>query len=221
MLERLDFLSCPRCGEALEPESGRLECFYGHTFPMVDGLPVFLTQSVEDSPASRESFSRQWAHFDYSEDRTWGSSAAQRRAEFLVQVNLAEDDLKGKRVLDAGCGNGVLSNEISTFGCEVVGADVSDAVRAAHLQFTDNPRLAAPVRSGRLAAPCRPCRAPRRSLSRRVSPPTRETPARLPTGGPAWSLPAVLPPSGSTGRCWVDARGQAVRAEADRSPSRA
>jgi ubiquinone/menaquinone biosynthesis C-methylase UbiE len=141
VLERLDFLSCPRCGEAFEPGSGLLQCFYGHTFPVVDGLPVFLTHSVEDSTAIQESFSRQWAHFDYSEDRTWGESAAERRSVFLQQVNLTEEDLKGKRVLDAGCGNGVLSNEISTFGCEVVGADVSDAVRAAHIQFAGNPRL--------------------------------------------------------------------------------
>ncbi len=132
----LDLLVCPIDGTGLREEGSHLLCTSAHRFPIIDGLPSF-------APARdpiRSSFSQQWAAFDYH-DRTWGSTADERRRRFPRQVNLDPEQLVGKLVLDAGCGNGMLSNEITKFECDVVGIDISGSVRRAAQIFANNARL--------------------------------------------------------------------------------
>jgi SAM-dependent methyltransferase len=84
----------------------------------------------------RTSFSAQWAEYDHeAEDKTWGQTLEKRIEDFLRMVDMSPAELRGKRVLDAGCGNGMLSRAITDFGCEVVAADLSDSVVAAHRHF--------------------------------------------------------------------------------------
>ena len=54
---------------------------------------------------------------------------------FLKELDVDPDDLRGKVVLDAGCGNGSLSRVINRFGCETVAADVSASAEAAFQHF--------------------------------------------------------------------------------------
>jgi SAM-dependent methyltransferase len=80
---------------------------------------------------SFESFSLQWSKYEY-EDRTWfKDDADQRREEFLYNMQLSADDLNGKLVLDAGCGNGRLTAAVARYGAEVVGMDFSRSVERA------------------------------------------------------------------------------------------
>jgi SAM-dependent methyltransferase len=129
---------CADC-YGVEVESGQLICAGGHLFPIRKGVPrLGLTDAMEteDSRSIRESFSRQWKHYDYeAEDRTWGQTRAERRADFVRFVDMPADSLRGKLVLDAGCGNGLLSGEMRSFGCEVVAADISDSVEDASRYF--------------------------------------------------------------------------------------
>ena len=74
------------------------------------------------------SFGRQWERFDPARDRTWGLDLDRRRAQFLVDLDLPAQWFPGKRVLDAGCGNGMLTSAIATLGCDTWGVDVSDSV---------------------------------------------------------------------------------------------
>jgi 2-polyprenyl-3-methyl-5-hydroxy-6-metoxy-1,4-benzoquinol methylase/uncharacterized protein YbaR (Trm112 family) len=146
----LNWVVCPRCGEDLvvddverseDPEdadlaSGALCCRSGHMYPIRNGVPRLLeSERFESAAAARsinESFSREWGHFDYDEDRTWGETVEQRRTDFLRHIDHDAASLRGKAVLDAGCGNGMLSHAMSTFGCEVVATDLSESVEAAH-----------------------------------------------------------------------------------------
>lgn len=143
----LDWLVCPLCGHDLEPrdgvgrdgvevDHGLLACDEGHVFPVVGGVPRLLPAArleSDDARSLRESYSRQWEHYDYAaDDRTWGQTLAERREDFLRLVDHAPDELRGKLVLDAGCGNGALSKAISDFGCEVLAADISNTVERAH-----------------------------------------------------------------------------------------
>jgi SAM-dependent methyltransferase/uncharacterized protein YbaR (Trm112 family) len=132
--------NCAVC-YGFEVESGRLACAAGHLFPLRGGVPrLGLTDALEtaDSRSIRESFSQQWKHYDYeAEDRTWGQTRAERRADFLRFVDMPADSLRGKLVLDAGCGNGLLSGEMRNFGCEVVAADISDSVEDAFRYFAE------------------------------------------------------------------------------------
>jgi SAM-dependent methyltransferase len=87
-----------------------------------------------DAPAIQASFDWEWEHFAYS-DRTWGWTVQERRDLFLKEVGVEPQDLVGRVVLDAGCGNGSLSRALNDFGCEVVAADVSTSVVAAYRHF--------------------------------------------------------------------------------------
>jgi 2-polyprenyl-3-methyl-5-hydroxy-6-metoxy-1,4-benzoquinol methylase len=143
----LEWLVCPLCeqdlelrgddgGDAAHVDEGTLVCRGNHAFPVEGGVPRLLPGSrleSDDARSLRKSYSRQWQHFDHTaDDRTWGQTLAERRADFLRLVDRSPEELRGKLVLDAGCGNGALSSAISDFGCEVLAADISDAVEAAH-----------------------------------------------------------------------------------------
>jgi SAM-dependent methyltransferase len=133
------YLACPVCGGELEVGDDAVVCRNAHRFPIHHGVPLLIA-SRENADITK-SFSHEWAQYDYDEDRTWGTTVEQRLDEFLEHVQLTAGELEGKRVLDAGCGNGALSNAITTLGCDVVATDISESVFAAARRFQDNPRL--------------------------------------------------------------------------------
>ena len=80
---------------------------------------------------SNESFGRQWQEYQYG-DRTWfKDDLALRTGEFLVSMDLPEDGLRGRLLLDAGCGNGKLTASVAAYGAEVVGMDLSRSIERA------------------------------------------------------------------------------------------
>jgi 2-polyprenyl-3-methyl-5-hydroxy-6-metoxy-1,4-benzoquinol methylase/uncharacterized protein YbaR (Trm112 family) len=81
---------------------------------------------------SNESFSLQWARYQY-EDRTWFKDDTDlRRGEFLQSMDLPAERLDGALVIDGGCGNGRLTASVARYGAEVVGMDLSRSVERAH-----------------------------------------------------------------------------------------
>lgn len=144
------WLKCPLCDspfECKEPqaaadgeiEGGRLECSQGHAFPILAGVPTLLPASELAGQQGRgkthaaeisESFSAEWSEFD-PEQRTWHETVEDRRKLFLKEVGCSAEDLAGKVVFDAGCGNGSHSDGISRLGCDVVAVDVSESVYSA------------------------------------------------------------------------------------------
>jgi 2-polyprenyl-3-methyl-5-hydroxy-6-metoxy-1,4-benzoquinol methylase len=101
----------------------------GHRFPVTAGV-ARLTGSDENRDINLF-FTQQWDQFDYSRDRTWGFAAPERIAHFLKQMDLGQADVAAKLVLDAGCGNSVLSDAVAQLGATVVATDISDSVFAA------------------------------------------------------------------------------------------
>jgi len=76
-----------------------------------------------------QSFSNEWAEHEYGQTRTWGLNVGQRKQRFIHQMDLLDpNELKGKLLLDAGCGNGELSIGLSTLGLRVVAMDLSRSV---------------------------------------------------------------------------------------------
>lgn len=137
-----------REGVLYAPRSGR-------AWPIINGVPSMLDAAFTDEFLERHaatiaehpqlsaltlkggrdddwSFSAEWDdHFSHEVDRTWGWTVAERVAQFFMETASDAEWLKGKLVLDAGCGNGVLSEELSKYGATVVGLDFSSSVMAA------------------------------------------------------------------------------------------
>lgn len=90
-----------------------------------------LPRAIFDA-RSNKSFSLQWQMYQYG-DHTWFKDDTElRRREFLYGMDLTEAELKGRLVLDAGCGNGRLTASIARYGAEVVGIDLSSSIERAH-----------------------------------------------------------------------------------------
>jgi SAM-dependent methyltransferase/uncharacterized protein YbaR (Trm112 family) len=155
-----DLLRCPLCGSTSwreRDDGGALCCSAGHEFPVRNGVPVVMPDAAgwptsEVSPEKRgnasepddvrsihHSFSREWSHFIHDEDRVWGATSDEKLAISLRELDSSPTDIKGKLVLDAGCGHGLLSNELAKLGARVVGADISDSVFVASRQFGTGP----------------------------------------------------------------------------------
>jgi 2-polyprenyl-3-methyl-5-hydroxy-6-metoxy-1,4-benzoquinol methylase len=101
--------------------------------PLPEGLASLITtlQSQGDinyHRATRENFSHEWNHHDLG-DRTWGIRLSDRvQWFFLNSLNIPKEELVGKLMLDAGCGNGSQSVAYSALGLEVIALDLSSGV---------------------------------------------------------------------------------------------
>lgn len=172
MRERLlDFLRCPNCKVNLrltafelfagEISAGILYCDNKHYFPIVNGIPRMLPNSLKDHWAviankvpepvpesikdlierkdfktdgmafdtrTMANFSNEWDNHDIG-GRTWSMELGDRvRGFFLEPIRIQKEDLKGKILLDAGCGNGSQSVAYTEFGLEVVALDLSNGL---------------------------------------------------------------------------------------------
>lgn len=102
----------------------------------LEGMEGVLRELGATNPAvfdkrSNESFGRQWQEYQYG-DRTWfKDDLALRKGEFLVSMDLTEEELRGRLILDAGCGNGKLTATVASYGAEVVGMDLSRSIERA------------------------------------------------------------------------------------------
>src|SRR5207244_3835532 len=130
---------CPTCldpGTDLDPiDAGRLTCQKAHSFPIVRGIPRFVV-----SDAYTRSFSYEWNRFRMTQlDSHTGRTDTRDRLR--ASLNFPLEMLKGKLVLDAGCGMGRFAEVIHRYGGEYVGLDYSFAVDAANANAGDLERV--------------------------------------------------------------------------------
>jgi SAM-dependent methyltransferase len=130
----VELLACPKCASSLalpggerpapDIESGTLACQQGHEFPIVGGIPRFV-----GSELYVQNFGFEWnIHAKTQLDNT-DSDESERT--FRTKTGFTPELLRGKRVLDVGCGMGRFSDVASRWGATVVGIDLSRAVDAA------------------------------------------------------------------------------------------
>jgi SAM-dependent methyltransferase len=134
----------------------------GMVYPILDGVPQLLPNSIPKAfverfkqelrasvgplPESviergdREwSFSTEWDAFFSGETRkTWGWDVDERVQMFLLETQLSAEDLAGALILDAGCGNGLLSEALTSLGATVIAIDYSTSVFAAERHRTSS-----------------------------------------------------------------------------------
>jgi SAM-dependent methyltransferase len=128
-------LCCPDCKTSLivrdetprrpDVESGGLECEQCHTvYPIVRGIPRFVS-----SDQYVGSFSYEWnrwnrVQLDIANGRTESEDT------FAEKTGFRPAELRGKLVLDVGCGAGRFLDVASRWGANVIGIDLSFAVEA-------------------------------------------------------------------------------------------
>ena len=134
-------LASPCCRAALaldgsegggdDVESGSLRCAScGGQFPIVRGVPRLLPPDLDGGRQVQRSFEFQWATWG-DETRIFGRTRRDALDYFfanLVHPDVKAADLRGKWVLDAGCGHGMYVSFLAELGANVVGLDVTGAV---------------------------------------------------------------------------------------------
>lgn len=125
----------------------------GRSYAIIGGVPIMLPGGFTDSflvnhkervseinqsqgnklsfevNDSQWSFSNEWDSF-FKDDMelTWDWTVKDRFEQFLLETGTELSDLKSKTVLDAGCGNGMLTSAISDKSKMTIGFDLSESV---------------------------------------------------------------------------------------------
>lgn len=122
-------LCCPHCHRHLEEHGGGFRCpTCESTFPRVNGLMRFV-----DTQFYTSSFGYQWQTYPRAQ---WGELSEQT---FDRKTGFDRSQLKGKLVLDVGCGTGRFVDVASRSGARVVGIDLSNAAEVAARNLSDRP----------------------------------------------------------------------------------
>jgi ubiquinone/menaquinone biosynthesis C-methylase UbiE/uncharacterized protein YbaR (Trm112 family) len=132
--------SCEGC-YSQEIIEGELVADSGTRYLVIGGIPRILSQSTSDFVRkNQESFSLEWKYFQFGE-RNWGQDIEFRRKLFLKALGQEPADLRGRLILDAGCGSGLLAIDMAnTFDMEVVGLDLARGIENAYKK-NNNPRV--------------------------------------------------------------------------------
>lgn len=127
----LTLLRCPICKGPLAEANDGLACATcPRQFPEVRGVLRFV-----DEGNYADSFGYQWKQFQ----RTQLDQATRNPNEidFMNKTGLRPEDLKGKLVLDVGCGMGRFAEVATRWGARVVGIDFSAAAEVAAKNLSD------------------------------------------------------------------------------------
>ena len=131
-------LACPSCKESLNGVKEELICSKcALHFPIIGGIPRFVPRENY-----ADSFGLQWNRFAKTQiDSALGSNRSRDR--FLHETLWDESQLKGKLVLDAGCGSGRFSEIALNLGARLIAIDYSSAVDAASQNLSSDSLLIA------------------------------------------------------------------------------
>ena len=125
-------LRCLSCGSKLESDQNRgyLCSACNRAYPNAQGVARFV--EAEHYAAS---FGFQWHRYQ----QTQLDHDEQRESErhFLAKTALRPEDLRGKLVLDVGCGMGRFAEVATRWGARVVGVDLSAAAEVAAKNLAD------------------------------------------------------------------------------------
>jgi uncharacterized protein YbaR (Trm112 family) len=111
---------------------GELVSASGKRYPVIDGIPRLLSDTAADFVGkNKESFSLEWKYFRFGE-RNWGQDVEFRRKLFIDALGLDPAALRGRTILDAGCGSGLLAMDMGDrFGMEVIALDLATGIERA------------------------------------------------------------------------------------------
>jgi 2-polyprenyl-3-methyl-5-hydroxy-6-metoxy-1,4-benzoquinol methylase len=119
--------------ESQSTGSSYLECGEGCEFPVVNGIPRFVASGNYAS-----GFGLQWKAFRKTQlDSHTGTTISRQRLERCLGGSL--DVLRGKTVLEVGCGAGRFTELMLAAGARVCACDLSNAVEANYENCSQSP----------------------------------------------------------------------------------
>ena len=129
--ELLEFLQCLTCrGPLTELETGYQCVRCQRDYPKPRGVVRFV------SPENyADSFGFQWQRYDRTQ--LDDASCQVSTVDFARKAGLTPEELKGKLVLDVGCGMGRFAEVVTRWGARVVGIDLSAAAEVAARNLKD------------------------------------------------------------------------------------
>jgi 2-polyprenyl-3-methyl-5-hydroxy-6-metoxy-1,4-benzoquinol methylase len=82
-------------------------------------------EDVRFNKDKSKDFELEWQeHVSHKMIKTWGFDASQRVKQTLIETETSLNELEKLTVLDAGCGNGILTEALSRHGAKVLGVDL-------------------------------------------------------------------------------------------------
>ena len=135
--ELASILRCLGCTKGLQPDgTGGYRCpACGRTYPQMKGVACFV------EPGNyADSFGFQW-HL-YSRTQLDDEQCHQSESDFRQRTGFKPEDLKGKLMLDVGCGMGRFAEVATRWGARVVGIDLSAAAQVAARNLADREFIA-------------------------------------------------------------------------------
>ena len=126
-------LKCLSCGNApLAADSAGFRCeSCGRKYPVVREVARFVDRS-----GYAGSFGFQWTRFARVQLDS-ASGTTRSRDTFVTKTGWSTADLRGERILDAGCGMGRFTEVCAEAGAEVHAIDLSEAVEVAAQNLGD------------------------------------------------------------------------------------
>lgn len=119
-------LRCIDCGRSLRSDGAGGYCCAacGRNYPQRNGVACFV-----DPGSYADSFGFQWQRYNRTQLDT--EECRQSESDFSQRTGFTPEDLKGKLVLDVGCGMGRFAEVATRWGARVVGIDLSAAAQVA------------------------------------------------------------------------------------------
>lgn len=161
--EKIDEIDCRNCC-CIEIKEGMLECKHDHIFPIVNYIPRMLPDAFCGLDSYLEEYkqllpidkiekriegkeTRKFAGIQRSTSRSFGYEwlrydvdlGKENREIFFSDSQINEESLKGKVILDAGCGMGRYTRIAGSMGDEIIGVDLSQSILKAYQITRNNP----------------------------------------------------------------------------------
>ena len=122
----------------LRPAGDQLISPLGHRYPVVDGVPNFTAVADAGQEQTSESFGFKW-----NKQPDWGFKPGHNEVVWSIWKDFfgwdgpaqLEQLMRGKLVLDAGCGSGAALRQFVDYPEAVAAVDISAAIHACHARF--------------------------------------------------------------------------------------
>ncbi len=135
LADLLGILRCPWCGSMLEGHRSSFCCrACAKDYPVIGGVICF-----EDGEDYASSFGFEWGK--YARTQLDHSGSAISEETFRRKTGFTPEELKGKWVLDVGCGMGRFADVASRWGAKVVAIDLSRAADVAAQNLADRENI--------------------------------------------------------------------------------